>query len=38
MGGVAKQIVATCMDRADLSSYHSVEVGKRPLLSFYAGC
>jgi hypothetical protein len=27
MGGVAKQIVTMCMDQADMSSYHSVQVG-----------
>lgn len=35
MGAVAKQIVAACMDPADMSSYHSVQVGTCPLLSFY---
>lgn len=28
MAGVAKQIVAACMDPADMSSYHSVQVGR----------
>lgn len=38
IGGVAKQIVAACMDPADMSSYHSVQAGKYPLLSFCTGC